>query len=116
VTINASGSEHGIASASFTWTVTASPNSGPTGPVRLKLDGKCLDDTGNSSANGTKIQIWTCNGGAAQQWTVQGSNDSLGVEMGHGSLCATPTSTTAADGSQLVLGACGTDESAWHAL
>jgi hypothetical protein len=86
----------------------------PDGTIRVA--GKCLDDTGNGTASGTKIQLWTCNGGAAQQWTVQGSNDSLGAEMGHGSLCATPTSMTAADGSQLVLGACGTDESAWHAL
>ncbi len=29
----------------------------------------CLDDTGNSSANGNKVQIWACNGGAAQNWT-----------------------------------------------
>ena len=45
------------------------PATGPTGPVRLDLDNTCLDDTGNSSANGNKVQIWTCNGGAAQNWT-----------------------------------------------
>jgi GH25 family lysozyme M1 (1,4-beta-N-acetylmuramidase) len=54
----------------FTWTVTAAPNSGPTGPVRLNLGGKCLDDSGNKTANGTKVVIWTCNGTAAQRWTV----------------------------------------------
>jgi hypothetical protein len=57
------------ATASFTWTVTAAADSGPTGPVRLNLGGKCLDDTGNSSANGSKVQMWACNGGAAQNWT-----------------------------------------------
>jgi hypothetical protein len=31
---------------------------------------KCLDVTGNSSANGTRLQIWTCSGGANQKWTV----------------------------------------------
>ena len=55
--------------ASFTWTVTAAADSGPNGPVRLNLGGKCLDDTGNSSANGNRVQMWTCNGGAAQNWT-----------------------------------------------
>jgi hypothetical protein len=86
----------------------------PDGTVRVA--GECLDDTGNSAASGAKIQLWTCNGGAAQQWTVQGSNNSLGVELEHGSLCATATSLTAANGTQLVLGACGTDESGWHAV
>jgi ricin-type beta-trefoil lectin protein/putative Ig domain-containing protein len=86
----------------------------PDGTIRVA--GKCLDDTGNGTTSGTKIQLWACNGGAAQQWTAQGSNDSLGVELEHGSLCATPTSMNAANGTQLVLGACGTDESGWHAV
>ena len=32
--------------------------------------GKCLDATGNSSADGTPLQIWTCAGSANQQWTL----------------------------------------------
>ena len=31
---------------------------------------KCMDATGNSSANGTRLQIWTCSGTANQKWTV----------------------------------------------
>ena len=38
-------------------------------PVRLDVDGKCLDDTGNSSANGNKIQIWACNAERPSSWT-----------------------------------------------
>src|SRR5262249_8766599 len=57
-------------SAAFTWTVTLAPSSGPAGPVRLNLGGKCLDDSANKTANGTKVDIWTCNGTAAQKWTV----------------------------------------------
>jgi hypothetical protein len=30
---------------------------------------KCLDVTGNGTANGTKVEIWDCNGGANQKWT-----------------------------------------------
>jgi glucose/arabinose dehydrogenase len=35
--------------------------------------GKCVDVSGASSADGSKIQLWTCNSGANQQWTVEGS-------------------------------------------
>jgi hypothetical protein len=30
--------------------------------------GLCLDVTGAATANGTKVELWTCNGGANQQW------------------------------------------------
>ncbi|MGD0066118.1 MAG: RICIN domain-containing protein, partial [Streptosporangiaceae bacterium] len=47
-----------------------SPTSSPvTGSPVKGYDGKCLDDNGNSSANDTKIQIWTCYGGKPQLWT-----------------------------------------------
>ena len=32
--------------------------------------GKCLDATGPSSADGTRLQIWDCFGGTNQQWTL----------------------------------------------
>ena len=31
---------------------------------------KCVDDSDNSSANGTKIVMWDCNGTAEQDWTI----------------------------------------------
>ncbi|AUG75496.1 galactosylceramidase [Kitasatospora sp. MMS16-BH015] len=40
-----------------------------TGPVTSALPGKCLDDNGNSAADGTAVQLWDCTGGAAQTWT-----------------------------------------------
>ncbi|GID96463.1 glycosyl hydrolase [Amorphoplanes digitatis] len=39
------------------------------GPI-VGLAGKCLDVAGGATANGTKIQLYTCNGTAAQNWTV----------------------------------------------
>jgi Ricin-type beta-trefoil lectin domain len=47
----------------------------PSGPVRLYkgIGGKCVDDAGNSSANGAKVVIWTCNShDKAQGWTYSG--------------------------------------------
>src|SRR4051812_37484382 len=32
--------------------------------------GKCVDIAAANSANGTQVQLYTCNGTAAQQWTV----------------------------------------------
>jgi hypothetical protein len=34
--------------------------------------GYCLDDRNNGTANGTVVQIWTCNGLPNQQWSVVG--------------------------------------------
>jgi glucosylceramidase len=31
---------------------------------------KCLDVTGNTSTNGTQLQIWTCTGAANQKWNL----------------------------------------------
>ena len=85
----------------------------PDGTIRV--NGKCLDDTDDSSTSGTKIQLWNCNGGASQRWTEKVSISPLGIELQHGSLCVSPTSMTAANGAQLVLGTCGSEEGNWHA-
>ncbi|HEX6451164.1 MAG TPA: ricin-type beta-trefoil lectin domain protein [Trebonia sp.] len=46
-----------------------------TGPVKLDWDSKCLDDANNSASNGSKIQIWTCNGKASQNWAYYPDTD-----------------------------------------
>ncbi|GAB3444901.1 lectin [Actinophytocola sediminis] len=38
------------------------------------VGGKCVDVSGSNTADGTKIQLWTCNGTGAQQWTLPGDN------------------------------------------
>ncbi|MFI5932902.1 ThuA domain-containing protein [Actinoplanes sp. NPDC051494] len=45
------------------------PPADRTGPV-VGLAGKCLDVSGAGTADGTKIQLYTCNNSAAQRWTV----------------------------------------------
>ncbi|MFI5932903.1 PQQ-dependent sugar dehydrogenase [Actinoplanes sp. NPDC051494] len=40
-----------------------------SGPIR-GLANKCLDVAGGATANGTKIQLYTCNNTAAQNWAV----------------------------------------------
>jgi glycosyl hydrolase family 59/ricin-type beta-trefoil lectin protein/glycosyl hydrolase family 59 (putative galactocerebrosidase) len=42
-----------------------------TGPIVAGINSaKCVDDNAQSTANGTKIQLWDCNSGANQQWTI----------------------------------------------
>ncbi len=44
----------------------------PTGPIVSGVSSSlCVDDSGSSTTNGSHIQIWTCNGTGAQNWTVQ---------------------------------------------
>jgi Ricin-type beta-trefoil lectin domain/Alginate lyase len=40
-----------------------------TGPI-TGIGGKCVDVAGANSANGTQVQLYTCNGTNAQSWTV----------------------------------------------
>jgi glucosylceramidase len=53
--------------ATFTWSGNQS-GGGNTGPI-TGLAGKCIDVAGAATANGTAVQLYTCNGTAAQQWT-----------------------------------------------
>jgi GH25 family lysozyme M1 (1,4-beta-N-acetylmuramidase) len=70
VQISASDAAGTSGSVAFGWTVGAAPDQGPTGPVRFDVGGKCLNDAGNGTADGTAVNIGTCNGGSSQQWTV----------------------------------------------
>ncbi|MGN9908791.1 ThuA domain-containing protein [Phytohabitans sp. LJ34] len=42
------------------------------GPI-TGASGKCVDVSGSGSADGTKIQLWSCHGGTNQRWTVNGN-------------------------------------------
>ena len=51
-----------------TTSTPTSPSSAPVHPIK-GFDGKCVDDKRNSSANRTKIIIWTCSGtDQAENW------------------------------------------------
>ncbi|HEV2636692.1 MAG TPA: RICIN domain-containing protein [Actinocrinis sp.] len=53
--------------------ISRSAGSGPAvgpGPVKSGIGGKCLDDLAGSSADGTKVDLYDCNGTPAQNWTA----------------------------------------------
>ena len=50
----------------FTVTFGGPRGGGGSGTISAPFSGKCLDVNGAGTANGTKIQEWTCNGSGAQ--------------------------------------------------
>ncbi|MEU5312169.1 family 16 glycosylhydrolase [Streptomyces sp. NPDC021562] len=73
------------------------------------LAGKCVDVAGANSANGTPVQLYDCNGTAAQQWTV-GSDGTIRA-LGK---CLDVTSGGTTDGTPVQLYDCnGTAAQTW---
>jgi hypothetical protein len=87
------------------------PTTGPTGAAGqiVGYGGKCADVAGASSANGTAVQLYDCNGTNAQQWTrgADGTLRALGK-------CMDVTSGGTADGTKVQLYDCnGTNAQQW---
>ncbi|MCA2215474.1 ThuA domain-containing protein [Jidongwangia harbinensis] len=77
------------------------------GPI-TGVAGRCADVSGANSADGTKIQLWTCNGGTGQRWTVSG-NTLRALDK-----CMTVANGGTANGSAVQLSACtGSGAQAW---
>ncbi|MFD9000100.1 ricin-type beta-trefoil lectin domain protein [Streptomyces sp. NPDC059582] len=72
-----------------------------TGSAIRGLAGKCVDVAAANSANGTPVQLYDCNGTAAQQWTV-GSDGTLRA-LGK---CLDVTGNGTADGTAVQLWDC----------
>ncbi|MET7787141.1 lectin [Streptomyces sp900116325] len=113
VTVNWGGQKFtyslpGRTSATFTWSGSPSGSTGASG-VLSGPAGKCLDVAGGSSADGTAVQLYDCNGSAAQRWTVaaNGSIQALGS-------CLDVTSASTADGAKVQLYTCnGSSAQRW---
>jgi hypothetical protein len=66
----------GLATDSYSVNVNAGGGGGgttATGPI-TGYEGLCLDDRSASTAEYNPIQVYTCNGTGAQQWTVEPNN------------------------------------------
>ncbi len=87
-------------------TGTPPPNGGAT-PIH-GYGGKCVDVAGANSANGTPVQLYTCNGTNAQSWTHSGNAfQALGK-------CLDVTAAGTANGTKVQLYDCnGTGAQQW---
>jgi cytochrome c len=94
---SSSTAPYDLDSITFVGPGVGTPGTVTGGPI-TSSGGKCVDVNGGSSADGTPLVIWTCSGGANQQWTREGNTlRSLGK-------CMTAAGT--ADGSAVQLSTC----------
>ena len=93
----------------FTFVKSAAAPAAAPGPIK-GLAGKCLDVRGGATADGTQIQIYTCNGSAAQTWTSPRPDArALGK-------CLDVSGSGTADGTKIQLWTCnGTGAQNWAA-
>ncbi|MGC4816901.1 chitosanase [Micromonospora sp. DT63] len=88
-----------------------SASAATAGPI-TGLGGKCVDVAGANPANGTPVQLYDCNGSAAQTWTV-GNSDSSIRALGK---CLDVTAASTANGAKIQLYDCnGTGAQKWSA-
>ncbi|MFC5822878.1 ricin-type beta-trefoil lectin domain protein [Nonomuraea insulae] len=94
--------------ATFTWSGTPGSGGGTGGTV-TGLAGKCMDVAGASSVDGAAVQLYTCNGTAAQQWTRPGDGTLRALGK-----CLDVAAQGTANGSLLQLWSCtGTANQQW---
>ncbi len=109
VTVTAQDSAGALATTSFTWTVAPSGAGIVTTPL-VGYGGLCLDVAGDSNANATKVEIYTCNGTNGQQWTEEAN----GTVHADGS-CLDVTGGGTANGTLVDLYSCnGTGAQVWQ--
>jgi hypothetical protein len=53
--------------------------------------------TGAATGSGTKVELWTCDGGSNQQWTAASGGALVSAQPG---LCLDDPDSTTADGTQ----------------
>ncbi|MGW1626884.1 ricin-type beta-trefoil lectin domain protein [Streptomyces sp. NPDC002172] len=89
--------------------VSVTTSDSATGVAIKGLAGKCVDVAGANTANGTPVQLYDCNGTAAQQWTV--GSDGTVRALGK---CLDVTGGGTADGTAVQLYDCnGTAAQQW---
>ncbi|KAJ7676736.1 hypothetical protein DFH06DRAFT_1168908 [Mycena polygramma] len=83
-------------STSQSWTISSTGNT-------LQLFGtKCLDVTNGATADGTKLQIWTCSGGPNQNWVISGNT----IQWSGHSDCVDLTNGVQTDGNVMQIWTC----------
>ena len=73
VTVTAKDGNGAQASTSFVWTVAPTGSGVATAPL-VGYSGLCLDLAGDANANGTVVDVYTCNGTDGQEWTEEANS------------------------------------------
>ena len=118
VDVTASDATGARASASFVWTVAPTGQGGGgggnTGAV-TGYQGLCLDVRSANNADGTPVQVYTCNGTGAQQWTVATAVTGAGGTLQALGKCLDISAAGTANGTKVQLYTCnGTVAQVWQ--
>ncbi|WP_112245527.1 GH12 family glycosyl hydrolase domain-containing protein [Kribbella monticola] len=106
----------GLAVTSFSADVTAGTGGGGGGGGTAKEivglgSGRCLDVSGGATADGSRVQLWDCNGNGAQRWAPTGST-LVNPQSGK---CLDVAGGSTANGAQVQLWSCnGTGAQNWQ--
>ncbi|WP_370076901.1 ricin-type beta-trefoil lectin domain protein [Streptacidiphilus sp. MAP12-16] len=82
--------------------ISRNPGASLSGPVASAVSGKCLDDFNASAAPGATVDLWSCNGSAAQWWNWSFVGGTLRVN----GLCLDVTGGNTAAGTPVELWTC----------
>ncbi|MFJ5140345.1 RICIN domain-containing protein [Streptomyces sp. NPDC088707] len=75
--------------------------------IQLKgAAGKCLEAQGGATANGTPVQVHTCNGSAAQQWRMEGDDHGLHLRNAKSMSCLDVANNSSAVGAKIQIYTC----------
>ncbi|MGX1247633.1 hypothetical protein RKD48_000144 [Streptomyces ambofaciens] len=73
------------------------------------VNGKCLDVDNSQTADGTEVQVWTCNGTGAQRWTLPGDGTVRALDK-----CLDVSGGGSTDGTRIQLWTCnGSGAQTW---
>src|SRR5450755_2663693 len=74
-----------------------------SGEIHAVGAGKCLDVPGSTTTAGTQADIWSCNGGANHQWSLNANGTITGTQSG---LCLDVAGASTANGALAELWTC----------
>jgi hypothetical protein len=81
--------------------VTQFASAAPLGAI-VNINGKCLDNKNNSSSDQNPVQIYTCNGGASQNWSLPGDGT---IRINN--KCLDTAKHVTKQGTSIVIATCG---------
>jgi len=88
---------------------------GDTDALRAVGANKCLDVPNQTTATGTRLQIWDCHSGTNQQWTYQTSTQELAVYSGDSRRCLDASGAGTANGTAVIIWTChGGSNQKWN--
>ncbi|MFI9207085.1 ricin-type beta-trefoil lectin domain protein [Streptomyces sp. NPDC053253] len=78
--------------------------------------GNCLDVQGGGKTNGTPVQIYTCHGGASQEWSLEGGEEDLHLRNTGSFKCLDVAGNASANGTKIQITDCySTKGQSWKA-